>query len=251
MKLAKFNVHIVRLRPNLIVITRVPRRHLKRNLILIIVRFEVTAESHKRCQITIVQGRAIWPSLCVHKHLQALVHPHVEIDVAVCRPRVAILEPANGELKRLLIQSALVRGAHIDFTQNARRGHVRHRLAVAVFLNVHRRNVEGRRRGIIWLNLLWPGKRLQVPPPLPANQLQPRKPQRHRLREPLQEHPNEPDGPEIRDATDLPIELPNRNFELIPPDRLRLPIRRLHGLHKRVRDVVPTDVVLAQILGPQ
>ena len=251
LKLAELDVDVVLSGPNEVLVACVPRRDLHRDFVLVVVVLEIVAQSDEARHVIVVEGRAIRTRLGVDIHAQALVHPHVEIDVAVCTARIAIFQSANGHFQRLLIQTALVRGPYIDFTDDARRRHIWDRFPVSVFFDVDRTDGKRSGRRVIGLNLLWTREGLQVATPFSSNQFQASKTQCDRLRPPLHKHSDEPDGSEIRNSAHAVIELPHGNLELVPTDGPVLVIGRGHHLLERVGDVVATDIEFSQVLRAQ
>ena len=181
------------------------------------------------------------------EHPQTLVHPHVEVDVPVRRAGISVLEPADFQLERLLVELGLVRRRHIDLPDDAGRNHVIDGLAISVLLDVDRGDGELRIGRVVRLNLLRTGQALLELPPFTPDELQTGEAQGHRLAPPLHEDPHEPDAPEVTDAADTLLEVPDGHLELQPLDLLGLPVG--HGLarHQHVGQVVPADVGLRQI----
>ena len=184
----------------------------------------------------------------MHEHLEALVHPHVEVDVPVSRPRIPVFQAAHLKRQRLLVQAALVQVGGVDFLVDARGNHVRDRLTHPVFLQVHRRQRKLRSGRVVHLDFLQAGQALLVPAPFATHQLNARKAQRDRLLPTLHEHPHEPDGTEIADAVEGLLVFFDRNLELVPLDGTLLcrPVGFGHGL-QNVREVPFADVVGRQI----
>ena len=181
------------------------------------------------------------------EHAQALVHPHVEVDVPVSGAGIPVLKPANLQLERLLVELGLVRRRNVDLPDDAGRHHVVDGLTVSVLLDVDRGDGELGVRRVVGLNLLRTGQALLELSPFTPNELQTGEPQRDRLAPPLHEHPHEPDAPEIADAAHALLEVADGHLELQPLDLLGLPVG--HGLarHQHIGQVVAADVGLRQI----
>ena len=181
------------------------------------------------------------------KHLEALVHPHVEVDVPVGRPGVAIFQAANFQRQGLLVQSTLVQVGGVDFLVDAWGNHIGDRLANPVFFQVHRRECELRPRWVVHFDLLESGQALLIPAPLATHQFDARKAQGHRLLPALHKHPHEPDGTEIADAVERLLVFLDRDLELVPLDGTLF--SRPVGLGDRLQNVC--EVALANVVGRQ
>ena len=244
-------VNLIGLGPDLGFLRRAPGRDLQRNLVLVVVVHEVRSQAHEGGQVARLQGLVGPRRLGVHEHAQALVHAHVEVDVAVGRPRITVLQAADLQLQRLLVQLGLVGRGHIDLPDDARGRDVVDRLTVAVLLDVHRADGELRVGRVVRLDLLRSGQGLVVLPPFTADQLEPRETQGHGLAPPGHEDPHETDAPEIADAADARFEIPDRHLELEPLHLTGLPVG--HGLvgHEHVGEVVAADVRLVEVSGAE
>ena len=154
----------------------------------------------------------------MHKHLQTFIHPHVEIDVAVRRTRIAVFQTAHIQRQGLLIQATLVEVGGVNFLVDARRDHVRHGLTNPVLFQVHRREGKLGSRGVVHFQFLQARKALLVAAPFPSHEFDAAKTQRHRLAPSLHEHPHESNGPEVADAVVCLLVLSDRNLELVPLD---------------------------------
>ncbi len=75
-------------------------------------------------------------------HPEPFVHPHVKIDVAVSAARITIGQSTDSHLERLLVQSPLVGGTHVNFTDDSGRSYIRHRFPVSIFFNVDGTDIE-------------------------------------------------------------------------------------------------------------
>ena len=187
----------------------------------------------------------------MHVHSEPFVHPHVKIDVAVSAARITIGQAANSHLERLLVQSPLVGGPHVNFTNDSGRCYIRYRFPVSIFFNVHGTDIEDGRRRVIRLDFLRSRQGIQVATPFSSDQFQTCKTQRYRFRPSLCKHPNESNRPKVRYAADLIIKFPHRNLELVPPNNAFFLVCRRHRLLKRVRDVVFSNVKFSKVLRPQ
>ena len=168
--------------PNQVLVPGIPRRHRQGDFVLVVIRLEVIAQAHKAGHVVVFQRGAVRTRFGVHVHAQSLVHPHVEVDVAVGAARVPILQATDSQFERLLIEPTLVRRTHVDFTDDPRWGHVRHGLPVAILFDVDGADVERRRRGIVRLHLLRTRQGIEVPTPLsPRIKLQTGKPEGYGL----------------------------------------------------------------------
>ena len=187
----------------------------------------------------------------MHVHSETFVHPHVKIDVAVSAARITIGQAANSHLQRLLVQSALVGGPHVNFTNDSGRCDIRYRFPVPIFFNVDGTDIEDGRRRVIRLDFLRSRQGIQVATPFSSDQFQTCKTQRNRLRPSLGKHPNESNRPKVRYAADPIVIFPDGNLELVPSNHPFFLVCRCHRLLKRVRDVVFSNVKFSKVLRPQ
>ena len=244
-------VHFIGHRPDFRLLGHPPRRHRKRNLILVVVVDEVRAEPHEDGQVSSLE-RLVGPEgLAMDEHAQALVHPHVKVDVPVGGTGIPILESTDLQLEGLLVELGLVGRGHVDLPDDAGRHDVVDGLAVSVLLHVDRRNGELRVGRIIGLDLLRTGQALLELPPFAPDELQTGEAQGHRLAPTLHEHPHEPDASEIADSTHTLLEVPDGHLELQPLDLLGLTIG--HGLagYQHIGQIVASNVGLRQVSRPQ
>ena len=76
------------------------------------------------------------------KHLDAVVVPHVHVDVLEGRSGISILELTCSKADRLLILGLQVRGTKKDLTINSRRNHIRNRRTLTILFKVYRGQVK-------------------------------------------------------------------------------------------------------------
>ena len=214
------DVDVVLQRPDVILVQRchVNRRGLQRNLVLVVVLVVVASQPHKDVDVALVEHFSLPSSFDVDKHLETLVHPHVEVDVAVGGPSVAVFQATHVQRERLLVQTALVQVGGVDFLVDPRGNHVRHRLSHPVLFQVHGRQGKLRARGIVHFQLLQARQALFVAAPLATHQFDARETKGHRLAPALHEHPHEADGTEVADAIVRLLVLAHWNLELVPLD---------------------------------
>ena len=184
----------------------------------------------------------------MHKHLEALVHPHVEVDVSICSACITVFEATYFQGKRLLVEPALVQIGRVNLLVDAGRNHIRHRGSHPVLLQVDCGQGELRPGGIVHFHFLESGQILLVPPPLPTDQFQPGKTQGHGLAKILHDHPHETDGTEVADAIERLVVLLDGDLELVPLDRTLLSSAiRLRNRFQNVGQVALANVVRRQV----
>ena len=218
LKVLEAEVYCIGIWPNLCFLRHPPWRHRHGNLIFIVVVDEVRSQPHKNRKVTRFQRLIRSGCLCVDKHAQSLVHPHVKVDVSIRSPGISILQPAYLKLQRLLIQLCLVRRGHINLTlkKKAWGNDIINGLAIPILFHIDRRNSKLGVRRIIRLHLLGARKAGIELPPLTTNELEPSKTQGDRLPPSLHENPHESDAPEITDSPHASFEIPNGDLELQP-----------------------------------
>src|SRR5690606_28018566 len=179
---------------------------------------------------------------CVNEHLQASELAHVKVHCLEHTSRLTPFQSTELNAERLLILKQL----HIVITQlllpaNARRYHIRYRLTLIILLEVHRKRIEFNRiiRRNVHIITCSVNLKLELPP-LITHELKLCKPQHNGIREAGHEHPDESNGFEIGNVTNLRFKLIHRYSKEIPALITLRIVRKRHRYIPHVRNEVIT-----------
>ena len=152
------------------------------------------------------------------KHLEAVVHPHVELQIpeyGTCSTILQITYPKGKGLFILLLRAGCTKEY---LAINTGRQNVGYRVTRGVLFNIYRCHFKERLVALILFQAIPEFIEVKaVPSPLSAYQFKAGKAQDYRLIPSFHKHPDKPYGSEITDWTDLLIRFKNGYLELYPP----------------------------------
>ena len=142
----------------------------------------------------------------------------------------------SGQFHRhgLLVELHGLRLSRILYARHPGRQHIVHRLAPGILLDIHHRKVQFALGGSV-------GTAVEIKliaAPLAAHQFQRGKTQVCHLLEPGHEHTRETHRRQVRDRTDLPFIVGQRNLELIPLHLGVAAVAQMHYAHLLVSDII-------------
>ena len=180
----------------------------------------VVADAHKQPNVLILQEVGIVGSLCVHKHLKALVHTHVDAGVFEHGTAVSVAKSAGAHAQGLLVLLKKRGVAEQYLAANSRRHAVGYWNATAVLFKVYRIDGKGGCHGLVNGNHFSRGIEVEpVATPFASDQVESGHANNYRLLPIVQNPAGKADGAKVLRPIDALVWLKNGNFELNPANR--------------------------------
>ena len=180
----------------------------------------VVADAHKQTNVLILEEVWLVGSLCVHKHLQALVHAHVDAGVFEHGTAVSVAKSAGSHAQGLLVLLKKRGVAEQNLTANSWRHAVGYWNATAIFFKVYRIDSKGGCDGLVNRNHF--SRSIEVEPvatPFASDQVESGHANYHRLLPIVKNPSGKADGAKVLRPIDALVGLKNGNFELDPANR--------------------------------